>query len=96
MTLNVTGNNIHDTVGTSPDDGVFVEAENNDNYTVNVANNTLQNHGGDHVNITMINNATINVSITGNTLAEPEPGATRRRDLRLRRQLERDRHLQRV
>ena len=41
MTLNVTGNNIHDTVGTAPDDGVFVEAENNDNYTVNIANNTL-------------------------------------------------------
>ena len=72
MTLNVTGNNIHDTVGISPDDGVFVEAENTDNYTVNVANNTLTNHGGDHVNITMINSATINVSITGNTLSNPE------------------------
>jgi hypothetical protein len=72
MTLNVTGNNIHDTVGSSPDDGVFVEAENTDNYTVNVANNTLTNHGGDHVNITMINSATINVSITGNTLSNPE------------------------
>ena len=31
---------------------MFVEAENNDNYTVNVANNTLQNHGGDHINVT--------------------------------------------
>jgi hypothetical protein len=72
MTLTITGNNIHDTVGTAPDDGVFVEAENNDNYTVNVANNTLKNHGGDHVNVTMINNATINVSITGNTLENTE------------------------
>jgi hypothetical protein len=72
MTLNITNNNIHDTVGASPDDGVFVEAENNDNYTVNVANNTLKNHGGDHVNVTMINSATINVSITGNTLENPE------------------------
>ena len=72
MTLNVTGNNIHDTVGASPDDGVFVEAENTDNYTVSIANNTLTNHGGDHVNVTMINSATLALSITGNTLSNPE------------------------
>ncbi len=72
MTLNVTGNNIHDTVGISPDDGVFVEAENTDNYTVNIANNTLSNHGGDHVNVNMINSATMSLSITGNTLSNPE------------------------
>ena len=38
---------------------MFVEAENNDNYTVTVANNTLANHGGNHVNVTLINSATI-------------------------------------
>ena len=37
------------------------------------------------------------MSITGNTLQNPAlPGAPRRRDLRLRRELERDRHLQRL
>ena len=72
MTLNVTGNNIHDTVGVSPDDGVHVEAEDTDNYTVNVANNTLTNHGGEHVSINMLNSATISASITGNTLSNPE------------------------
>ena len=72
MTLNVTNNNIHDTVGTAPDDGVFVEAENSDNYTVNITGNTLKNHGGDHINITMINSATIAVTVTGNTLENPE------------------------
>ena len=71
-TLNITNNSIHDTVGTAPDDGVFVEAENNDNYTVNITGNTLKNHGGDHVNVTMINSATIAVTITGNNMENPE------------------------
>ena len=39
--LNVTGNNIHDTVGTAPRRRVFVEAENIDNYTVNIAGRHL-------------------------------------------------------
>jgi hypothetical protein len=72
MTLNITNNNIHDTVGASPDDGIFVEAENSDNYTLSITGNTLKNHGGDHINIDMINSATIAMTITGNTLDNPE------------------------
>ena len=71
MTLNVTANNIHDTVGTAPDDGVFVEAENTDNYTVNISGNNFANHGGDHINVTMINSAVIDVTIADNNLQNP-------------------------
>jgi hypothetical protein len=71
MTLNITNNNIHDTVGASPDDGIGVEAENTDNYTVNITGNTLSNHGGDHINVTMINSATIAMTISNNTMQNP-------------------------
>ena len=95
MTLNVAGNNIHDTVGTAPDDGVFVEAENNDNYTVNIANNTPpeprrrphQHHHDQQRHI--------GVTVTGNTLQNPTTRWPGRRHLRVWRLLERHRHLQR-
>ena len=51
----------------------MVEAENSDNYTVNVSNNAFARHGGDHINVTMINNAVIDVTISGNTLAGGHP-----------------------
>jgi hypothetical protein len=36
--------------------------------TLAITNNTFARHGGDHINVTMLNNAVVDLTITGNTL----------------------------
>ena len=72
-TITITGNTIHDTSAAFGDDGIGIEAENSDNYTINVSNNAFARHGGDHINVTMINSAVVDVTISGNTLVGGHP-----------------------
>ena len=68
LNLTVTGNTIRRTSDAAGDDGFFLEADTTANVTLTISNNTFARHGGDHINVTMVNNAVVDVSITGNTL----------------------------
>ena len=68
LNLTVSGNTIRRTSDAAGDDGFFLEADTTANVTLSVTNNTFARHGGDHINVTMVNNAVVDVTITGNTL----------------------------
>ena len=68
LNLTVSGNTIRRTSDAAGDDGFFLEADTTANVTVVISNNTFARHGGDHINITMVNNAVVDATITGNTL----------------------------
>ena len=68
LNLSVSGNTIRRTSDASGDDGFFLEADTSANVTLAITNNTFARHGGDHINVTMVNNAVVNATITGNTL----------------------------
>jgi len=68
LNLTVTGNTIRRTSDAAGDDGFFLEADTTANVTVAITNNTFRRHGGDHINLTMVNVAVMDATITGNTL----------------------------
>ena len=68
LNLTVSGNTIRRTSDAAGDDGFFLEADTTANVTLVVTNNTFARHGGDHINVTMLNNAVVSATITGNTL----------------------------
>ncbi len=68
LNLTVSGNTIKRTSDAAGDDGFFLEADTTANVTLALTNNTFARHGGDHVNVTMLNNAVVDLTITGNTL----------------------------
>ena len=74
LNLTVSGNTIRRTSDAAGDDGFFLEADTTANVTLSVTNNTFARHGGDHINVTMLNNAVVNATITGNTLHGNYPG----------------------
>ena len=66
--ITITGCNIRDTnASTNGDDGITLEAETTANLTAVVNQNVLANHGGDHCNVTAINNAILNITFNNNT-----------------------------
>ena len=68
LSLTVSGNTIKRTSDAAGDDGFFIEADTTANVTLSVLNNTFARHGGDHINVTLVNNAVMDATITGNTL----------------------------
>jgi hypothetical protein len=68
LNLTVSGNTIRRTSDAAGDDGFFLEADTTANVTLTISNNTFARHGGDHINVTMVNNAIVDVTVTGNTL----------------------------
>ena len=68
LNLTVNGNTIRRTSDAAGDDGFFLEADTTANVTLGITNNTFARHGGDHINVTMVNNAVVDVTITGNSL----------------------------
>jgi len=68
LNLTVSGNTIRRTSDAAGDDGFFLEADTSANVTLAITNNTFARHGGDHINITMLDNAVVDATITGNTL----------------------------
>jgi hypothetical protein len=68
LNLTVSGNTIRRTSDAAGDDGFFLEADTTATVTLTVSNNTFARHGGDHINVTMVNDAVVDVTITGNTL----------------------------
>ncbi|MBD0328386.1 MAG: VCBS repeat-containing protein, partial [Pyrinomonadaceae bacterium] len=68
LNLTVTGCLIRDTNNsTNGDDGITLEAETTANLTATVNQNVFANHGGDHCNVTAINNAILNITFNNNT-----------------------------
>ena len=69
-TLNLTINNsaIKRTSDAAGDDGLLIEADTSANVTVAITNNTFARHGGDHINLSLVNNAVMDATISGNTL----------------------------
>ncbi len=72
------------------------------NVTVAITNNTFARHGGDHINLTLVNNAVVDATITGNITftgtTRALPKATTRSDSGrgssfLARRLQRDGHI---
>jgi len=68
LNLTVSGNTIRRTSDAAGDDGFFLEADTTAIVTLSILNNTFARHGGDHINVTMVNNAVVDVTITGNAL----------------------------
>ena len=68
LTLGVTGNTIKRTSDAAGDDGFSLEADTTANVAVLISNNTFARHGGDHINLSMLNNAVVNATITNNVL----------------------------
>jgi VCBS repeat-containing protein len=74
LNLTVSGSTIKRTSDAAGDDGLFLEADTSANVTLAVTNNTFARHGGDHINVTMLNNSVVDLTITGNTLHGNYPG----------------------
>ncbi len=68
LNLTVNGNTIKRTSDAAGDDGFHLEADTSANVTVAITNNTFARHGGDHINLSLVNNAVVDATITGNTL----------------------------
>jgi hypothetical protein len=68
LALTVNNNTIKRTSDAAGDDGFALEADTSANVTVNITNNYFARHGGDHINLSLINNANVNATITGNEL----------------------------
>ncbi len=68
LNLTVNANTIKRTSDAAGDDGFRLEADTSATVTVAITNNTFARHGGDHINLSLLNNAIVNATITGNTL----------------------------
>ena len=66
--INFLRNYVHNTNSSFGDDGLQIEAETTAIMFINVANNRFQAHGGDHFNMSLINNADVDLTFTGNDL----------------------------
>ncbi|MCC6454022.1 MAG: tandem-95 repeat protein [Caldilineaceae bacterium] len=69
LNLTVSNNTIRNTSPTFGDDGLFIEADTTANITAIVTNNTFAAHGGDHFNLSLLNNAVVDLTFTGNALS---------------------------
>ena len=76
MTLTITDNTIGPNSTASGNDGIGVEAQLNADMTLIIAGNTLTAHRGDHIDITSLDDSTVDVVITDNVMTggHPNPG----------------------
>ncbi|ROZ61503.1 hypothetical protein, partial [Ramlibacter sp. WS9] len=65
LNLTATGNNIHNTIF---EDGFSLEAELTATVLANISNNIFSAHGGDHFNLSLINNAVVDLTFNNNDL----------------------------
>jgi hypothetical protein len=75
LNLTFTGNTVKRSSDAAGDDALSIEAEITANVTVNISNNTFARHGGDQVNLSLINNAVMNATIANNTMQGNYTGA---------------------
>ncbi|HEY0026260.1 MAG TPA: Ig-like domain-containing protein [Allosphingosinicella sp.] len=68
LNLNFTGNYVHDTETVGGDDGLTIEAELTATMFLNITNNRFAAHGGDQFNMSLINNANVDLTFTNNDL----------------------------
>jgi hypothetical protein len=68
LTLTVSGNTIKRSSDAAGDDGFHLEADTTANVTVSITNNTFARHGGDHINLSLLNSPVVDATITGNVL----------------------------
>jgi uncharacterized repeat protein (TIGR01451 family) len=71
--ITVSGSTIKDTSNAQGDDGFQLEAETTAVVNAFVTNNSFSDHGGDHFNLSMINNADVDLTFTGNAFAGGHP-----------------------
>ncbi len=67
--ITVSGNTIKNTSAAVGDDGFQLEAELTAVVNAFITNNSFSAHGGDHFNLSMINNANVDLTFTGNAFA---------------------------
>ena len=67
--ITVSGNTIKNTSAAVGDDGFQLEAETTAVVNAFVTNNSFSAHGGDHMNVSLINNADVDFTFTGNSFA---------------------------
>lgn len=67
--ITVSGCTIKNTNGATGDDGFQLEAETTAVVNAFVTNNAFSAHGGDHINVSLINNADVDFTFTGNAFA---------------------------
>ncbi|HKR23115.1 MAG TPA: Ig-like domain-containing protein [Pyrinomonadaceae bacterium] len=67
--ITVTGCTIKNTNAATGDDGFQLEAETTAVVNAFVTNNSFSAHGGDHMNLSLINNADVDFTFTGNSFA---------------------------
>ena len=67
--ITVSGNTIKNTSAVVGDDGFQLEAETTAVVNAFVTNNSFSAHGGDHFNLSLINNADVDLTFTGNAFA---------------------------
>ncbi len=65
--ITVSGCTIKNTNGATGDDGFQLEAETTAVVNAFVTNNSFSAHGGDHMNVSLINNADVDFTFTGNS-----------------------------
>src|SRR6185369_4668563 len=71
--ITVSGNTIKNTSAVLGDDGFQLEAETTAVVNAFVTNNSFSAHGGDHFNLSLINNADVDLTFTGNAFAGGHP-----------------------
>jgi hypothetical protein len=67
--ITVNGNTIKTTNAATGDDGFQLEAETTATVNAFVTNNSFSQHGGDHMNVSLINSAQVEFTFTGNSFA---------------------------
>ena len=67
--ITVSGNTIRTTNAATGDDGFHLEAETTAVVNAFITNNSFSVHGGDHFNLSLINNADVDLTFTGNAFA---------------------------
>jgi hypothetical protein len=69
MNLNFLRNHVHHTSSTlAGDDGLGIEADTSATVFANISSNTFEAHGGDHVNLSLVNDADVDLTFTNNLL----------------------------
>ena len=68
LNLNFLQNNVHNTSATDGDDGFQLEAELTARILANVSNNIFTAHGGDHFNLSLINDANVDLTFNNNDM----------------------------